>query len=51
MQQDLSLSPPDLRPAIVARIRSMKTHADALQYISEVQQKLLLPVRARAAAL
>jgi phospholipase C len=40
MQQDLLLSP-EQRPAIVARVRSMKTRADAMQYMNEVQQKLL----------
>jgi len=39
MQQDLSLSPGD-RPAIVARVASILTRADAMQYMAEVQQKL-----------
>ena len=39
MQQDLSLSP-EQRPAIVARVASMTTRADAMQYMSEVQAKL-----------
>jgi phospholipase C len=50
MQQDLTMSPPDLRAAIVERVRNMSTRADALQYMADVQQKLMQPLRARAAA-
>ena len=40
MQQDLALSPADARPAIVARVASLKTREDASQYLAEVQQKI-----------
>jgi phospholipase C len=39
MQQDLSLRP-DLRQAIVSRVASIQTRADAMQYMAEVQEKL-----------
>jgi phospholipase C len=48
LQQDLALSPPEARTAIVARVAHMVNRADALQYMSEVQQKLR-SVRAAAA--
>jgi len=49
MQQDLALSPPEARPAIIARVGRLQTRADARQYMAEVQRKIR-PVRARAAA-
>jgi phospholipase C len=49
MQQDLAVSPPDMRAAIIARVRDMRTRSDALRYMAEVQQKVR-PLRARAAA-
>jgi phospholipase C len=39
MQQELSARP-DLRQAIVSRVASIRTRADAMQYLGEVQQKL-----------
>jgi len=44
MQQDLKVSPPEARPAILARVRTLQNRADALQYMSEVQQKIR-PIR------
>jgi len=41
MQQDLSVTP-DQRPAIVSRVASIQTRADAMQYLAEVQKKLAL---------
>jgi hypothetical protein len=45
MQQELSVSP-DQRPAIVSRVRSIQTRADAMQYLAEVQEKLHPAARA-----
>lgn len=39
MQLELSVSP-DQRPAIVSRVGSIRTRADAMQYLAEVQEKL-----------
>lgn len=49
MQQDLTLSDPAERPAIVGRVAALKTRADALQYMAYVQKKIR-PHRARAVA-
>ncbi len=49
MRQDMALSPPEARPAIIARVRNLQTRADAAQYMAEVQQKIR-PVRRHAAA-
>ena len=49
MQQDIAVSPPAERPAIIARVAAMQTRADALKYMAEVQQKIR-PIRAEAAA-
>ncbi len=48
MKQDLAISPAGAHDAIVARVASMRTRADAMEYMAEVQKKIL-PVRARAA--
>jgi hypothetical protein len=48
MRQDMALSPPEARPAIIARVRSLQTRADALEYLAEVQRKIR-PVRPHAA--
>lgn len=40
MRQDLQLSPPEARAAILARVRAMETKADAQEYLKEVQQKI-----------
>lgn len=48
MQQDLALSPPAARQAIIARVRGLQTRADAMRYMAEVQQKIR-PVRPHAA--
>jgi phospholipase C len=48
MRQDMELSPPEARPAILARVRSLQTRADALEYMAEVQRKIR-PVRLHAA--
>jgi phospholipase C len=47
MQQDMALSPPEARPAIIARVRGLQTRADALEYMMEVQRKIR-PVRPHA---
>jgi phospholipase C len=47
MRQDMAVSPPQARPAIIARVRNLRTRADALQYMAEVQQKIR-PVRPHA---
>jgi phospholipase C len=49
MQQDLAVSPPEARPAIVARVQGLLTRGDALQYMAEVQRKVR-PLRSQAAA-
>jgi phospholipase C len=40
MQQDLSTSPPSARPAILSRVSSIRTRADAAHYMAEVQKKV-----------
>jgi len=40
MQQDLAASPASARPAIVSRVRSIRTRADAANYMAEVQKKV-----------
>jgi phospholipase C len=40
LRQDLQLSPPEARAAILARVAAMQTKADAQQYLKEVQQKI-----------
>jgi phospholipase C len=49
MQQDIKLSPPEARPAIIARVANMQTRADALQYMAEVQKKIR-PIRPHSPA-
>jgi len=39
MGQDLAISP-DRRPAIVARVASIKTRTEAMQYLADVQEKV-----------
>lgn len=39
LRQDLQLSPPQDRPAIQARFRSIRTRGQARQYLDEVRQK------------
>jgi phospholipase C len=39
MRQDLEISPQQ-RPAILSRVASIRTRADAMQYLQEVQQKV-----------
>jgi hypothetical protein len=48
MQQELSVWP-DRRQAIVSRVASIKTRANALQYLAEAQEKLR-PHRSQANA-
>ena len=45
LRQNLAVSPQSERPAIIARVRSTKTRADAVQYLNEVRQKVA-PARA-----
>jgi phospholipase C len=45
LRQDLAVSPQSDRPTIIARVRSIKTRADAVQYLNEVRQKVA-PARA-----
>lgn len=40
MQQDLATSPASERPAIVSRVRSIQTRADAANYMAHVQRKV-----------
>jgi phospholipase C len=40
MRSDLDLSPPDQRPAILARVQSIHTRNDARLYIESVRQKI-----------
>jgi len=47
MRQDMALSPPDACLAIIDRVRSLQTRADALEYMAEVQRKIR-PVRPHA---
>lgn len=39
LRQDLQISGPQARPAILNRVRSIKTRGDAEQYLNEVRQK------------
>jgi phospholipase C len=48
MRQDMAVSPPEARAAIIVRVRNLRTRADAQQYMAEVQQKIR-PVRQHAA--
>jgi phospholipase C len=48
MRQDMQLSPPEARPEIIERVRSLQTRAEAQQYLAEVQRKIR-PVRRQAA--
>jgi phospholipase C len=48
LRQDLEVSPSAQRPAIIARVRSIKTRSDAIQYLNEVRSKVA-PVRASIA--
>jgi phospholipase C len=45
LRQDLEVSPSAQRPAIIARVRAIKTRSEAMQYLNEVRQKVA-PVRA-----
>lgn len=45
LRQDLAVSPPAERPAIIARVRSIKKRSEAIQYLNNVQQKVA-PLRA-----
>jgi phospholipase C len=40
MRQDMELSQPSARPAIIARVRSIKTRAEAMEFMKEVQLKV-----------
>jgi phospholipase C len=40
LRQDLALSPPEQRDAIMARFSTLKTRGDAWQYRNEVQEKI-----------
>jgi phospholipase C len=48
LRQDLEVSPSAQRPAIIARVRSIKTRSEAIQYLNEVRSKVA-PVRAAIA--
>jgi phospholipase C len=45
LRQDLALSPPAERPAIIARVGSIKKRSEAVQYLNEVRLKVA-PARA-----
>jgi phospholipase C len=45
LRQDLDVSPQSDRQAIIERVRSIKTRADAVRYLNEVRQKVA-PARA-----
>ena len=45
LRQDLAVSPPGERPAIIARVRAIKTRSEAVEYLNEVRGKVA-PVRA-----
>jgi len=47
MRSDLDLSPPEQRPAILARVSAIHTRNDARTYVEEVRQKMQV-ARARA---
>lgn len=40
MHQDIQVSGPQAKAAIIARVRSIRTHAEALAYLQEVQAKV-----------
>lgn len=50
MRSDLDLSPPAQRPAIIARVQSIQTRAEAHKYIEEVRPKIYAARAAAAAA-
>ena len=50
MRQDIQLSPPEARAAILARVQAMQTKADAQEYLKEVQQKIRAARGQRTAA-
>jgi phospholipase C len=50
MRSDLDLSPPSQRPAIIARVQSIRTRAQAHAYIEEVRPKIYAARAAAAAA-
>jgi phospholipase C len=39
LRQDLALSPPAERPAIIARVRWIKKRSEAIQYLNDVRLK------------
>jgi phospholipase C len=41
LRWDLTVSPPEQKPAIIARFEGLKTRADASEYMNEVRQKVL----------
>ena len=45
LRQDLAVSPPAERPAIIARVRSIKKRSEAIQYLNDVRRKVA-PLRA-----
>jgi phospholipase C len=45
LRQDLAVSRPAERPAIIARVRSIKKRSEAVQYLNDVRRKVA-PVRA-----
>lgn len=45
LRQDLAVSLPAERPAIIARVRSIKKRSEAIQYLNDVRRKVA-PVRA-----
>lgn len=45
LRQDLAVSPPAERPAIIARVRSIKKRSEAIQYLNDVRRKVA-PIRA-----
>ena len=49
MQQDLAISPAEARRKIIARVASLRTRADAREYLAEVQRKIR-PRRKQAAS-
>jgi hypothetical protein len=48
LSQDLEVSSAAERPAIIARVRSINTRSEAIQYLNEVQAKVA-PIRAAIA--
>jgi phospholipase C len=45
LRQDLAVSLPTERPAIIVRVRSIKTRSEAIRYLNDVRQKVA-PIRA-----